>query len=97
MDVATYECPYCDKDGLTMRERSRHAENEHDEHPFAQYFPAYYVCEHEESPLYLKMESPGGRAIIGWDNQDHFDEVEMHELLRHDWELATKEDTPFGE
>lgn len=93
-----WECPECDKTGMTSKEFRSHGVREHaEENPFADFFPEYNVCRcgGEGVNLYMKAETEDGPYYMAWEDRDHVEEMHPWELKRHDWEWIERENTPF--
>lgn len=91
--IGEVECPDCGEQ-VTSEELVEHGW-EHDEWPFSDLFPEYYICDCGPVPCYLKVERDIGPYYIAWDDRDYVDKVDPYELMRHDWEQVTPDETPF--
>ena len=95
------DCPECDEEQLTQRERISHTINKHeDKYPFSSQYPCYYKCTAHGDNLqdvYLLVETEIGPFYEAYESEDGVDEITPFELIRHEWEVCVREDTPFPE
>lgn len=91
--VKTEPCPECGEE-VTSKGKVEHAW-EHDEWPFDDQFPRYYICRASETHCYLKVERDIGPYYMAWSDSSYVDSVDPFELMRHDWEYVDRDNTPF--
>lgn len=103
-NIRKRECRNCGTDKLTEKEFIEHSYSDSCDAmpPFEDMFPEYYVCGHGTDadniqPVYLRIDSETGPIYMAGDSWDYIERPPMDELLRHDWEITMREETPFPE